>query len=98
MELIFEWDRNKAASNLRKHKIDFNEVKTVFQDKLLVTFPDEFHSDGERRYISIGLSVNNRILLVIHTESDISSDRILIRIISCRKAIPLERRVYEKNR
>lgn len=98
MELIFEWDRNKAKSNLRKHKIDFDEAKTVFQDKLLVTFPDEFHSDEESRYVSIGLSENNRILLVIHTEFDISSNRILIRIISCRKATPLERRIYEKSK
>ncbi len=98
MELIFEWDRNKAKSNLRKHKVDFDEAKTVFQDKLLVTFPDEFHSDEESRYVSIGVSENSRMLLVIHTELDISPDKVLIRIISCRKATPLERKIYEKSK
>lgn len=98
MELIFEWDRNKAKSNFRKHKIGFDEAKTVFQDKRLVTFPDEFHSDEESRYVSIGVSENSRMLLVIHTELDVSPDTILIRIISCRKATPLERKIYEKSK
>lgn len=98
MELIFEWDRNKAKSNLRKHKVGFDEAKTIFQDELLVTFPDDFRFDNESRYISIGVSVTNKILLVIHTEFDRSTDAIVIRIISCRKATGLERRIYEKGK
>jgi uncharacterized DUF497 family protein len=54
MELIFEWDRNKAKSNLRKHKISFDEAKTVFEDEFLITFPDDFNPIEENRFISIG--------------------------------------------
>jgi hypothetical protein len=94
--VIFEWDENKAKSNLRKHKIGFDEATTVFNDPFVVTFSDEFHSLKEERFISIGLSKVNRILLIIHTEVFSKDNRILIRIISCRKATILERKVYEE--
>lgn len=96
MKLIFEWDKNKASSNLRKHKISFDEAKTVFADEFLVTFPDELHSE-EERFISIGYSINRRILLVVHTEKDELANEIIIRIISCRKATDLERKIYEES-
>ncbi|HEX8566148.1 MAG TPA: BrnT family toxin [Pyrinomonadaceae bacterium] len=96
MELIFEWDKNKAKANLRKHKISFDEAKTVFNDPLTVTFPDDFHSDEEDRLISIGISANSRILLVVHTEQDETENAIVVRIISCRKATASEREIYEK--
>lgn len=54
MELIFEWDSDKAQSNLRKHGVSFEEAKTVFNDPLLLTYPDDFHSATEDRLISIG--------------------------------------------
>ncbi len=66
--LIFEWDENKAKSNLRKHKIGFDEAKTIFDDQFVVTFSDEFNSLKEERFISIGISNVNRVLLVVHTE------------------------------
>ena len=94
--MIFEWDENKAKSNLRKHKIGFEEAETIFNDPLVVTFADEFHSPEEKRLISIGLSNVNRILLVVHTEVSDKGDEILIRIISCRKATVLERKIYEE--
>jgi uncharacterized DUF497 family protein len=47
MELTFEWDENKAEANFRKHKVRFEEVKTIFNDPLLLTFPDFEHSNGE---------------------------------------------------
>ncbi|SRR5258706_1088124 len=98
MELIFEWDRNKAKSNLRKHKISFEEAKTVFHDDLLVTFSDSFHSDEENRLISIGASANGRILLVVHTENTKLKNTFVIRIISSRKATASERKTYEKEK
>ena len=94
-ELIFEWDRNKASKNLRIHKVKFEEAKTVFNDPFLITFFDEHHSETEDRYISIGNSVNNRLLLVVHTEQ-IKKETINIRIISCRKATNSERKSYEE--
>lgn len=96
MKLIFEWNESKAKSNLQKHKISFDETKTIFDDAFLVTFPDDFHSDEENRFISIGNSTNNRILLVVHTKQDRKTDVIIIRIISSRKATASEREIYEQ--
>jgi uncharacterized protein len=96
-ELIFEWDAEKARKNLRKHRIGFDEAKAVFGDPRLLTYPDEGHSETEERYISIGLSARSRVLLVVHTECHRNTAGWVIRIISCRKATPLERRAYEEN-
>lgn len=97
MRLIFEWDANKARSNQTKHKVGFEEAKTVFNDPFLITFFDEFHSDGEERYISIGRSVSGRLLLVVHTEQT-AEDGLVVRIISSRKTTRPERRTYEENK
>lgn len=96
MELVFEWDENKAKANLQSHKISFDEAKTVFNDPSLLTFPDELHSQDEERFISIGASNINRVLLVVHTEIEMTENEILIRIISCRKPTVSERKFYEK--
>ena len=96
MELIFEWDEDKARNNLQKHKVSFGEAKTIFNDPLLITFPDDFHSDEEERFVSIGISTDNRTLLVVHTEQDKSENEIISRIISCRKATASEREIYEQ--
>ncbi len=93
MELVFEWDANKARANLRRHKVSFEEAKTLFRDPLLITFHDESHSDAEERCISIGYSARERILLVVHTEHQASKKISIIRIISCRQATPSERKV-----
>jgi uncharacterized DUF497 family protein len=97
MALIFEWDDEKAKKNQRKHKVNFEEAKTVFGDPLLVSFPDEYHSDEEQRLVSIGASSQNKILLVAHTEILEKGDTIVVRLISARKATASERRVYEEN-
>ncbi len=96
MKLIFEWDENKARRNLEKHKVSFEEARTIFADPLLITFVDEFHVDKEERFISIGLSENNRVLLAVHTEREERDEAIIIRIISCRKTTQSERKQYEK--
>jgi len=93
-ELLFKWDKDKAEKNLRKHKVSFEEAKTIFNDPFMLTFPDEYHSENEKRYISIGTSADNRILLVVHAEYT-ESEKTAIRIISSRKATKSERRFYE---
>jgi uncharacterized DUF497 family protein len=87
----FEWDSKKAKSNLRKHKVSFEEAATVFNDILSFTFEDEAHSDVERRYATLGMSYRGRILVVAHT---MRGEK--VRIISAREATPRERRWYEK--
>jgi hypothetical protein len=91
MKLTFEWDEVKAIASFKKHKVSFDEGKTIFNDPRLCTFPDNENSANEGRYINIGLSVHGRVLILIHTER-----RDKIRIISCRKATMRERRFYEK--
>ena len=94
MELIFDWDVRKARTNLKDHRVSFEEAKTAFNDSLLLTFPDEFHSETAERAISIGYSTQQRLLLVVHTEHE-EENEILIRIISSRKATAAERKVYD---
>lgn len=96
MKTIFEWNDNKARINFEKHKISFDEARTIFADPLLITFVDEFHSNKEERFVSIGLSEKNRVLLAVHTEREETNEVIVIRIISCRKATHSERKQYEK--
>jgi uncharacterized DUF497 family protein len=91
MHLQFEWDSEKAQSNLKKHKVSFEEASTVFDDPLFITFLDEEHSVDEERYITLGLSRANNLLLIAHT------DRAgIIRIISARKATRNEQRFYQE--
>ncbi len=65
MNLSFEWDKSKAQANLKKHKIGFDEARTIFNDPLLVTYLDDEHSKDENRFISIGMSSKSRLLLVV---------------------------------
>ncbi|HEY9617510.1 MAG TPA: BrnT family toxin [Microcoleaceae cyanobacterium] len=88
----FEWDELKAAANLKKYGVNFEEAKTVFDNALAVIFDDEAYSVGEMREIIIGHSRNNRLLLVSFTERPSA-----IRIISARLAAPREREDYEQN-
>ena len=94
MKLLFEWDEHKALANMRKHDVEFSEAKTVFNDPLLLSYRDDEHSSSEERFISIGFSAGNRLLLVVHTEQIKENDMLVIRIISCRKATASERNYY----
>lgn len=94
MNLIFEWDRRKARTNAQKHGVSFEEAKTIFNDPLLLTYPDDLHSEIEARYISLGYSSQARLVLVVHTEQAADME-IRIRIISSRKATRKERQYYE---
>lgn len=91
MKLTFEWDKVKAKSNLKKHKVSFEEGKTIFNDPFLFTFPDNAHSTSEERFINIGISASGHILVLTHTER---KDK--IRIINYRKATARERKFYEE--
>ena len=91
MDLQFEWDEAKAAANVHKHGVSLEEAITIFSDPNTITIFDVEHSDTEDRFIDIGLSASGRVLVVVHTERGPR-----IRIISCRKAIPAERRQYEQ--
>jgi uncharacterized DUF497 family protein len=92
MDLLFEWNRRKARDNVVKHGVTFDEATTVFEDWLSITIVDPLHSDEEERFVLIGHSHRNRLLVVVHTER---GDR--IRIISARRATAKERRSYEEN-
>jgi uncharacterized DUF497 family protein len=98
MNQIYEWDKNKAKINLAKHKVSFEEGETIFDDPFLITYSDEQHSNHEERLISIGMSRNARILLVVHVEKLEATNFTLIRIVSCRKATPSERKLYEESK
>lgn len=87
----FEWNPDKAALNLEKHGISFEEAETVFNDSLSVTFPDPDHSIGESRYVIIGISRFSELLVVAHTDRGEK-----VRIISARKATRQEKRFYEE--
>ena len=87
----FEWDPKKAAANVQKHGVTFQEAATVFGDTLAITFADPDHSADEPRYITFGLSRHNRLLVVSHTNR---KDR--TRIISARLMIRKERKIYEE--
>lgn len=91
MKLNFEWEEEKAKTNLKKHRVSFDEATTVFIDPLSITIPDPDHSVDEQRYIDIGSSDKGRVLVVVYTERGSN-----IRIISCRKATPSERKLYEE--
>jgi uncharacterized protein len=84
----FEWDRKKAASNLRKHGVSFEDAATAFDDDLGAYYPDTL---DETRFVLIGYSKRHRLLYVVHAEVEIDK----IRIISARKATKREKAHYE---
>jgi len=89
----FEWNPAKAASNLKKHGVSFEEAQTVFYDEFAVQFYDEPHSAEEDRFLMLGMSSGAHLLLVCHCERD-GGD--IIRIISARKATKQESAHYEQ--
>ena len=92
MPLLFEWDPDKAQTNVSKHGVAFDEASTIFEDALSVTIPDPLHSEDEERFVQIGHSHSGRLLVVVHAET---GNR--IRITSARTATRKERRCHEEN-
>ncbi len=87
----FDWDKNKAAGNIVKHKVSFEEAATVFGDPLSDTFDDPDHTAEERRFLIIGHSENGKLLFVSHTD-----DGETVRIINAREPTRTEREAYEQ--
>ena len=88
----FEWNEQKAEANLKKHEVSFDEAKTVFDDLLFVIFADPDHSIEEKRFVIMGESNQNRLLVVSYKERPPTS-----RLISARKATRAERKKYEED-
>lgn len=89
--LLFEWDDLKARGNVEKHGVSFQEAATVLSDPLSSSFPDPDHSVDEERFVTVGLSERDRILVVSHV-----GRKDHIRVITARKATPRERTFYEE--
>ena len=87
----FAWDEAKAAENLKKHRVSFEEASTVFADENGRLKHDPDHSQKEDRFVLLGFSAMVRILMVCHAYRE--NDEV-IRIISARKATPKERKQY----
>ncbi len=86
----YEWDEDKAAGNLAKHGVSFDEARTVFEDPLFLDYYDPDHSYGEHRFIIVGQSRKGRLLMVSYTEPGDA-----VRLISSRATTSEERRFYE---
>ena len=91
MPTLFAWDTDKAKTNLRKHKVSFDEAQTIFTDDFSIVIPDADHSDLETRWVIIGMSNHRRLLVVVYTERSK-----MIRLISARKATRAEHKKYEE--
>ncbi len=90
--MIYEWDPKKAKTNIRRHRVSFEEAATIFLDPLAVTYPDPDHSVDEVREITIGRSASHRVLFISHTRRGERT-----RLISGRKATKRERKQYEES-
>lgn len=93
MGYIFEWDPVKAEANVRKHHVTFDEASTVFGDPLNLVMADPDHSRDEERYLLLGMSNRRRLLVVAFAERPPRT-----RLISARRTIRQERRLYEEER
>ncbi len=97
MKYIFEWDYKKAKTNITKHQISFEDATSIFKDENMISIYDEKHSDNEDRWITIGMDLKTRTLIVIHTFISIDKDTTKIRVISARKATKKEQKMYWEN-
>ncbi len=91
--MLFEWDPKKAQQNFLKHSVTFEEARTAFRDEMSITISDPLHSEDEERFILLGYSEKNRLIVVVHTERQNQ-----IRIISARRASKKERKQYEERK
>src|SRR2546421_504019 len=92
-EMRFEWDPRKAAENEKKHGVSFEEAESIFTDEFAVLIDDPDHSNGEDRFLLMGLSANLRALIVSHCYRKADD---VIRIISARKATRKEKDIYNR--
>jgi len=92
----FDWDADKARSNLKKHEVSFRLATSIFHDPLAITIFDDDHSQDEDRWISMGRAGNGQVLVVVHTSEEVGAAELHIRIISARRAEREEVRDYEQ--
>ena len=92
----FEWDPAKAVANRQKHGVGFELAATVFRDPLALSRFDEDHSHDEERWITLGQTDNNVLLVVVHTYHEVDEHNAVVRIISARPATKYEQRQYER--
>jgi len=90
MNYDFEWDPAKAATNLRKHGVGFDEAATVFLDPNALSRFDDGHSEDEDRWVTLGVSSGARLIVVCHVFREVDNDTATVRIISSRKATKAE--------
>jgi len=88
--MLFDWDEEKAKSNLAKHGTSFDEATSVFDDPLFLTFADPEHSLQEQRFLIMGESARGRLLVISYTDC-----KDITRLISVRPATRKERKAYE---
>jgi uncharacterized DUF497 family protein len=88
----FEWDASKAAANLKKHQVSFDEAQSIFFDEFGIQFFDEDHSSDEERFLMLGMSSRAKLLIVSHCEREHGT---VIRIISARQATKRESAFYQ---
>ena len=91
MRYTFEWDPEKADANFQKHGVSFDEASTVFGDPLSLLMPDPDHSADEERYLVLGMSAHQKLLVVAFAERPPNT-----RLISARRATRAERKGYEE--
>ena len=89
--MIFDWDPKKASANIRKHGVSFQGAASIFGDPLSITFAYPDHSNNECRFITFGLSLRKRLLVISHKDGENST-----RIINARLMTRKERKIYEK--
>jgi uncharacterized DUF497 family protein len=92
----FEWDEAKAAGNLRKHGVTFDEAMAIFGDPLLLTIADLDHDGVEERWVSVGENDKGRLVLAVHTFVERENSNVVIRLISARRPTKNEARQYRE--
>ena len=96
MRYEFDWDPAKAASNIAKHGVSFEDTMSVFLDPLALSRPDDGSAFGEERWVTIGQNIAMKVLLVVHTYTEISDALVVIRVVSARRPTKHEIRQYEE--
>ena len=96
MRFEFDWDPAKAESNRRKHGVTFEAAMGVFSDPLALSLLDKESGQGEERWVTIGRNPASNLLLVVHTNMELSAERAAIRIISARRPTRREARQYQE--
>ena len=96
MRYYFDWDPNKAKTNLRKHRVSFEQASAIFLDPRMIAVFDSEHSEHEDRWATIGIDKNGILLVVVHTFQQLDVNCCKIRIVSARKAIRKESKQYQE--